>query len=203
MASLVDGDCQNFQPAGKASPRGKPRRKGFSWRKIAISLITGQNVKSPGFVIHASRLLFSNYFHLFQGRIWVCASSSPSSLQSRWDLLGSQCGPWCFVRSVSRSSPVHSVSSSDKQSTATNGGNTSSSWGQLRYVLIFGVLGYGLAFGLVITAIDFLTNGSFHFRSAVLKLMFDAVLFGGFQGAWTWTEFRYPVPFPPKYPPTK
>jgi hypothetical protein len=75
--------------------------------------------------------------------------------------------------------------------------------GKLRYVLIFGVLGSGLAFGLALTTADFLTNGSFRWTSGIVKLVFLAVLFGWFQGAWTWSEFRDPVPFPPEYPPPK
>jgi hypothetical protein len=37
--------------------------------------------------------------------------------------------------------------------------------GQLRYVLIFGVLGYGLFLGLAITTADFLDSGSFRSTS--------------------------------------
>lgn len=74
--------------------------------------------------------------------------------------------------------------------------------GQIRYVLIFGVLGSGLAFGLAITTADFLDSGFFRSTSiAIAKLVFLTVLFGLFQGFRTWGEFRaIQFRFPPKYP---
>ena len=76
--------------------------------------------------------------------------------------------------------------------------------GKLRYILIFGVLGSGLAFGLGITAADVLRHDSHDWVSTIAKLVFLSVLFGWFQGARTWNEaFRNPVPFPPNYPPQK
>ena len=74
--------------------------------------------------------------------------------------------------------------------------------GQLRYVLIFGVLGYGVAFGLTITTTEFL-DGYFPWTSAVRHVVFWTVSYGLLQGIWTWSEYRDPVPFPPKYPPAK
>jgi hypothetical protein len=76
--------------------------------------------------------------------------------------------------------------------------------GKLRYILIFGMLGTGLAFGLAITAADFLEHNSHSWGLAIGKLVFLSVLFGWFSGARTWSEaFREPVPFPPNYaPPT-
>ena len=75
--------------------------------------------------------------------------------------------------------------------------------GQLRYVLVFGVLGSGLAFGLAMTTFDALANRSFRWTSDTAKLVLLTVLFGLFQGALNWSQFRDPVPFPPKYPPAK
>jgi hypothetical protein len=76
--------------------------------------------------------------------------------------------------------------------------------GKLRYILIFGVLGSGLAFGLGITAADLLGRDSHGWVFAIAKLVFLSVLFGWFQGARTWSEgFSDPVPFPPDYPPPK
>jgi hypothetical protein len=76
--------------------------------------------------------------------------------------------------------------------------------GKLRYILVFGVLGSGLAFGLGITAADLLEQPSHGWVSAIAKLVLRSVLFGCFYGATTWSEaFRDPVPFPPNYPPPK
>jgi 4-amino-4-deoxy-L-arabinose transferase-like glycosyltransferase len=76
--------------------------------------------------------------------------------------------------------------------------------GKLRYILMFGVLGSGLAFGLALLTADFLSRDSFRWTFEVAKLLFLTVLFGGFQGARSWSEtFRDPVAFPPNYPPAK
>jgi len=76
--------------------------------------------------------------------------------------------------------------------------------GKLRYILSFGVLGIGLAFGLAITAADCFVHNSHGWVSAFGKLVFLSVLLGWFHGARTWSEaFRHPVPFPPIYPPAK
>ena len=76
--------------------------------------------------------------------------------------------------------------------------------GKLRYILIFGVLGSGLAVGLAITAADFLGHTSHGWVPAIGKLVLLSVLLGWLQGARTWSEsFRDPVPFPPNYPPPK
>ena len=76
--------------------------------------------------------------------------------------------------------------------------------GKLWYILIFGVVGYGLGFGLAITAVGFLDHDSHGLGSSIGKLVFSSVLFGCFQGVRTWGEtFRDPVPFPPVYPPPK
>ena len=76
--------------------------------------------------------------------------------------------------------------------------------GKLWYILIFGVVGYGLAFGLVITAFGFLDHDSRGLGFSIGKVVFLSVLFGCFHGVRTWGEaFRDPVPFPPVYPPPK
>lgn len=74
--------------------------------------------------------------------------------------------------------------------------------GQLRYILIFGVLGAGLAVGLGLTIGDFLADGSFSWTRAIVKVAFFTVGFGLFQGFRTWSEIRDPL-FPPKYPQAK
>jgi hypothetical protein len=76
--------------------------------------------------------------------------------------------------------------------------------GKLRYILMFGVLGFGLALGLGITTADLLAQESHGWVAVVGKLVLLSVLGGWFQGARIWNEaFRDPVPFPPNYPPPK
>jgi len=76
--------------------------------------------------------------------------------------------------------------------------------GELRYILVFGVFGFGLAFGLAITVADLLTFDFRGWTSVLGKLAMLTVLFGWLHGARTWSEaFRDPVPFPPEYPPPK
>jgi cell division protein FtsW (lipid II flippase) len=74
--------------------------------------------------------------------------------------------------------------------------------GKLRYILIFGVLGSGIAFGLGLTTADFLDHLWHGWGFGIAKLVFVSVLFGWFNGARTWSE-GFPVPFPPNYPPAK
>ena len=76
--------------------------------------------------------------------------------------------------------------------------------GKLRYILIFGVLGSGLAFGVAITTAELLELQFHGWVFATAKLVLLSVLIGCFQAARTWSEaFRDPVPFPPNYPPPK
>jgi len=76
--------------------------------------------------------------------------------------------------------------------------------GKLWYIMMFGVLGFGLALGLGITTADLLAGESHGWVALVGKLVLLSVLGGWFQGARTWSEsFRDPVPFPPNYPPLK
>ena len=76
--------------------------------------------------------------------------------------------------------------------------------GKLWYILTFGVVGYGLSFGLGITAAGFLDHDSHGLGFSIGKLVFYSVFFGCFHGVRTWSEaFRDPRPFPPVYPPPK
>ncbi|MGH9493801.1 MAG: hypothetical protein ACRD3B_02290 [Candidatus Sulfotelmatobacter sp.] len=76
--------------------------------------------------------------------------------------------------------------------------------GKLRYILMFGVLGFGLAMGLATTTGDLLAREPHGWFAMVEKFVLSSVLGGWFFGAWTWSEnFRDPVPFPPNYPPRK
>src|ERR1700690_992943 len=76
--------------------------------------------------------------------------------------------------------------------------------GRLRYILMFGVLGFGLAFGLAMSTSDLLGHDSDGWISTIVKLLLVSVFFGWFMGARVWSEvFPDPVPFPPSYPPLK
>lgn len=72
--------------------------------------------------------------------------------------------------------------------------------GKLRYILVFGVLGVGLAFGLGITVVDLLDHRFDGWLNIVEKLALLSVLLGWYHGATTWSGLRGPVPFPPDYP---
>ena len=74
--------------------------------------------------------------------------------------------------------------------------------GKLTYILIFGVLGYGLACGLALTTCDYLWQNEFRWTFALYKLVFSTLLFGCWQGIRSWSQ-AFPVPFPPNYPPAK
>jgi len=81
--------------------------------------------------------------------------------------------------------------------------------GKLRYILIFGVLGYGVAYGLglaVATTIDTRMTGHGHAAWGRAGAIFTAVSLLGacFHGWRNWNYlFRAEVPFPPVYPPLK
>src|SRR4051812_18833522 len=63
--------------------------------------------------------------------------------------------------------------------------------GKLRYIVIFGVLGFGLAIGLAITTAELLSHDFHGWSITFVKLLCISVLGGWFQGAWTWsTAFR-------------
>jgi hypothetical protein len=73
--------------------------------------------------------------------------------------------------------------------------------GKLRFVLLFGVLGYGFAFALALTIADYIGRNSFDWTRELSKMVFLSVVFGLISGFRNWSEFRDPVPFPPNYPP--
>ena len=74
--------------------------------------------------------------------------------------------------------------------------------GKLRYTLVFGVFGYGLAMGLGNAIAGVMAHDSLGWRGAAVKLVLWAVLFGWWHGVTTWnTSFRGEVPFPPPSPP--
>ncbi len=76
--------------------------------------------------------------------------------------------------------------------------------GKFRYIVIFGVLGFGLAFGLGITTANLYRHGSRSWSFELGQLLLLAALGGWFHGARTWNAaYRDPVPFPPHFPPLK
>ena len=77
--------------------------------------------------------------------------------------------------------------------------------GKLRYVLIFGVLGNGLGFGLGIVVANIVATPHFSdWIRAATQLALSMVFFGLWNGVATWNQsFRGEVPFPPHYPPQR
>ncbi len=76
--------------------------------------------------------------------------------------------------------------------------------GKSKYILIFGVFGSGLGFGLAMITVDLVGHRSHVATTELIKLLFLSVFFGLFQGFWGWRNaFPEPVPFPPVYPPVK
>jgi hypothetical protein len=76
--------------------------------------------------------------------------------------------------------------------------------GKLRYIVIFGVLGVGLAFGLAMTTADLYRYGFRSWSFEVGQLLSLSALVGWVHGARTWNaNYRDPVPFPPHFPPLK
>ena len=76
--------------------------------------------------------------------------------------------------------------------------------GKLRYILLFGVFGRGLAFGLAFTIADLLRHRSLGWFWAGAELLIMSMMFGWLSGARTWNDsFRDPVPFPPDFSPMK
>ncbi len=72
--------------------------------------------------------------------------------------------------------------------------------GKLRYILIFGVFGGGLALGLGITTAGFIGHSSGGWVGAIAKIVLMSLLGGWLNGARSWNDaVRYPVPFPPDY----
>jgi hypothetical protein len=75
--------------------------------------------------------------------------------------------------------------------------------GKLRYILVFGVLGYAFAFGLGVAIAGIIDNHSIRGRVAVTIVLWS-LLGGYFQGVKNWNQlFGKEVPFPPHYPPLK
>lgn len=78
--------------------------------------------------------------------------------------------------------------------------------GKLRYVLIFGVLGSGVGYGLAISIALMVMVSRGHYDWGYGATIFGAIslalgLMNGIRG---WNElFRVETPFPPHYPPAK
>jgi hypothetical protein len=76
--------------------------------------------------------------------------------------------------------------------------------GKLRYVVVFGILGNGVALGLAAAVAVIATRGASDWREAVALLAVVAVFAGGFNGWRRWSlEFQRPAPFPPGHPPAR
>lgn len=81
--------------------------------------------------------------------------------------------------------------------------------GKLRYILIFGLLGNGLAMGLGIAAAIMMSRHlisphSVDWGEGAVIFAAIALLGGGLHGLRTWNQlFRVEVPFPPVYPPPR
>jgi len=76
--------------------------------------------------------------------------------------------------------------------------------GKLRYVLIFGILGTGLGFGLAMVVANNIGMQHFSGWRAAIQLAFWMIFYGSWHGVATWNRsFRGEVPFPPHYPPQK
>jgi hypothetical protein len=77
-------------------------------------------------------------------------------------------------------------------------------FGKIKYLLLAGVLGSGVGFGITATVGDYFWRDSFDWSFELLKLGFISVAVGLFTGLQNWNRcFRDPVPFPPNYPPQK
>jgi hypothetical protein len=70
--------------------------------------------------------------------------------------------------------------------------------GQVRYVIVEGILGMGFAFGLAMVAGDFVSRPSDGWIRAVCRLLLFAIMFGWLVGYDGWVQLRGPVPFPPE-----
>jgi len=74
--------------------------------------------------------------------------------------------------------------------------------GKLKYILVFGVCGYGISFGLMIGSARLIAGDVSDWRRQSAELIVTSLLVGFFQGYRNWNEsIRDPVPFPPKYRP--
>ena len=74
--------------------------------------------------------------------------------------------------------------------------------GKPKYVLTFGVCGYGISVGLAIASARLMAGDVSGWHRQSVELIFTSLLVGLFQGYRGWNEaFRDPVPFPPNYTP--
>jgi len=75
--------------------------------------------------------------------------------------------------------------------------------GKFRYILIFGVLGNGLALGLGTTIALMMSLGHYDWRLAITILGTISLIAGLMNGARTWNELlRVEAPFPLPYHPS-
>jgi hypothetical protein len=73
--------------------------------------------------------------------------------------------------------------------------------GKLRYILIFGILGYGFAFALALDVAEMAREFT-GWVSAIIMLIVFALPLGSWMGVRMWNEsYRGEVPFPPHFPP--
>ncbi len=72
--------------------------------------------------------------------------------------------------------------------------------GRPLYFLLYGVLGWGLAFGLALTVPDVIRGHYLGWVPEIAKLSFVSIAFGLSNAARSWSAtFREPVQYPPKY----
>jgi hypothetical protein len=76
--------------------------------------------------------------------------------------------------------------------------------GRLRFILLVGILGTGLAFALSMTVSGIMYGGTLSWRWMNAKVVFMSLSFGIFQGSISWdSHFQKEIAFPPHYPPLK
>jgi hypothetical protein len=76
--------------------------------------------------------------------------------------------------------------------------------GKLRYIVLFGVLGFGLPLGLGVTTAQLMFHDIRGWASALMNILLFSVLGGWLHGAMNWSgAVGESVPFPPEFPPTK
>jgi len=74
--------------------------------------------------------------------------------------------------------------------------------GKFRYIVMFGVLGFGFAFGIGMVGYDLLRFGMSDLFSKLGKFLVLSVLWGWLHAASEWNEsFSDKDQFPPHYPP--
>lgn len=70
--------------------------------------------------------------------------------------------------------------------------------GRVRYVVVEGILGFGVAFGLAMTVSEFIRHPAEGWIYAVGNFVVFAVVFGLVHSIDGWAKVRGAVPFPPK-----